>query len=248
MKYYVVADVHAYYSIMYRALETAGFFSDPEPHILIALGDFFDRGPEPKETQQFLLDLMAKNAVILIRGNHDDLFEELATKDHGLPYSHHILNGTYESALVLTGFDPYQAKMQNYAFAEAIKQTPLFAKILPAMRDYYETKQYVFVHGWIPTFHDGHEFWENPNWRDATPTAWKMARWYNGMDLAPTTSEKKTVVCGHWHCSYGHFRIEGKGSEFGADADYTPFYGRNVIGIDACTARSGSVNVLVLND
>ena len=247
MKFYTVADVHAFFSVMHRALEKAGFFSDTGPHKLIMLGDSFDRGPEPKEMQSFILDLMEKDAVILIKGNHDDMYEELATKDHGLPYSHHVMNGTYESALVLTGFDPYQAKMQNYAFAEAIKQTPLFAQILPSMRDYFETKQYVFVHGWIPTFHDRREYWENRNWRNAKPTAWKMARWYNGMDLRQVCTEKKTIVCGHWHCSYGHSKSEGK-PEFGPGADFSPYQAPGIIAIDGCTAQSGIVNVLVLYD
>ena len=248
MKYYVVADAHSYYSIMYKALEKAGYFSDPEPHMLIALGDMFDRGPEPKEMQQFILDQMERKTIIHIRGNHDDMLEELATKDHGMEYAHHVMNGTYETALVLTGFEPSEAKVRNNAFADAIRETPLFQTILPAMLDYYETDHYVFVHGWIPAFHQDRSFWENPNWRNATPTAWRMARWYNGMDLAQTCSEKKTVVCGHWHCSYGHSRFEGKGSEFGPDVDFTPYYGRNIIAIDACTARSGRVNVLVLED
>ncbi|MBR6861283.1 MAG: metallophosphoesterase [Acidaminococcaceae bacterium] len=248
MKYYVVADVHADFSIMHRALERAGFFSDAAPHKLIMLGDSFDRGPEPKEMQSFILELMEKDAVILIKGNHDDMFEELATKDHGLQYAHHVWNGTYETALVLSGFDPAQAKMRNYAFADAIKETPLFQKIIPAMRDYYETEHYIFVHGWIPTFHQDREYWENPDWRkNATPTAWKMARWYNGMDLRQICSEEKTIVCGHWHCSYGHSKSEGK-PEFGPGADFSPYYGPGIIAMDGCTAQSGIVNVLALDD
>ncbi|MBO4708567.1 MAG: hypothetical protein J5727_02165, partial [Kiritimatiellae bacterium] len=47
---------------------------------------------------------------------------------------------------------------------------------------------------------------------------WKNARWYNGMDAVRTCREKKTILCGHWHTSYGHSKFERKGSEFGADA------------------------------
>ena len=248
MKYYVVADVHSETTLMMNALEKKGFFSDVEPHKLIALGDMFDRGPEPKKMQKFLLDAMNKGELIHIRGNHDDLYEELATEDHGLPYSHHVMNGTYETALILTGFDPSMAHMRNYAFAEAIRETPFFQQIIPSMPDYYETEHYVFVHGWIPTFHDGHEYWENPDWRHATPMAWKMARWYNGMELSRFCSEEKTVVCGHWHCSFGHSNYEGKGSEFGEDADFSPYFGKNIIAIDGCTARSRIVNVLIIED
>ena len=56
------------------------------------------------------------------------------------------------------------------------------------------------------------------------------------------------LLCGHWHCSYGHVRYEDKGSEFGPDADFSPYYGPGVIALDACTAHSGKINILTLED
>jgi hypothetical protein len=58
----------------------------------------------------------------------------------------------------------------------------------------------------------------------------------------------KTVVCGHWHASYGHAIIEGRCNEFGEGADFSPFFGDGIIAIDACTKVSGKVNCLVLED
>lgn len=57
----------------------------------------------------------------------------------------------------------------------------------------------------------------------------------------------KTVVCGHWHCSYGHAKMEDK-PEFGYGADFSPFYANGVLAIDGCTAASGIVNVVVIED
>jgi hypothetical protein len=57
----------------------------------------------------------------------------------------------------------------------------------------------------------------------------------------------KTVVFGHWHCSTGWAKAEGC-SEFDEDAKFEPYYGDGFIAIDACTAHSGKVNVLVLED
>jgi hypothetical protein len=74
------------------------------------------------------------------------------------------------------------------------------------------------------------------------------ARWTNGMEAARTCREEKTILCGHWHASYGHAKYEHKGSEFGPDADHTPYYGSGIIAMDACTALSGKVNVLLLED
>ena len=71
---------------------------------------------------------------------------------------------------------------------------------------------------------------------------------YNGMDAAQTCMEEKTIVCGHWHASYGHAQYEQKGSEFGEDADFSAYYGKGIIALDACTALSHKVNVIVIED
>jgi serine/threonine protein phosphatase 1 len=94
MKYYITADPHGYYTILKQALTESGFFSDPDPHKLIILGDLFDRGAEARELQKFVLNLMEEDQIILIKGNHEDLFEQLITEDHGIAYRHHVTNGT----------------------------------------------------------------------------------------------------------------------------------------------------------
>ena len=146
MRYYVISDVHGYYTQMKSALEKAGFFSDTTPHKLIMLGDLFDRGHEAKQLQQFILEQMEQDKIILIRGNHEDLFVELVTTDAGMPYSYHKSNGTYDTALQLTGFDPVMASIRHYDFADAAKDTPFYKEIIPAMLDYFETEHYVFTH------------------------------------------------------------------------------------------------------
>ena len=158
-------------------------------------------------------------------------------------------NGTYDTALQLTGYDVAMAAIRRYDFAEAGQKTPYFTKILPAMRDYYETEHYIFTQGWIPCAEERNgQLSYIENWREADETAWKKARWYNGMAAAKTAQADKTVVCGHWHASFGHSNFEHKGSEFGADADFTPYYGKGVIAIDACTAYTAFVNCLVIDD
>ena len=73
MKYYVVADIHGFFSALKTALTEKGFFEDTEPHKLVVCGDLFDRGKEAVELQKFIVDLMEKDEVILVRGNHEDL-------------------------------------------------------------------------------------------------------------------------------------------------------------------------------
>ena len=248
MKYYVVSDIHSYFSIFHKALSNAGFFEDTEPHKLIICGDLFDRGGESIQLQEFVLDLMKKDEIILIRGNHEDMFVELVTTDEGRNLYHHRRNGTYSTALQLTRFQLDDAYMFSRRFAAEARQTPFYQQILPAMVNYFETDHYVFVHGWIPCIKDKDGYSYIENWRYAPYQGWASARWYNGMDAARTCMEEKTIVCGHWHTSYGHSKLDGKGSEFGTDADFSPYYAPGIIAIDGCTAYSGQVNILVLED
>ena len=76
------------------------------------------------------------------------------TEDKGLPNNHHVHNGTYDTALQLTGINPTIAHIHNYDFADAAKQTPYYTRIIPSMLDFYETAHFIFVHGWIPCIAD----------------------------------------------------------------------------------------------
>lgn len=248
MKYYVTSDTHGFYSILMTKLENKGFFSESDPHKLIILGDLMDRGDEAIQMQEFILDLIRKDEVILIRGNHEDLFEELLTDDDGYPLDYSIQNGTYGTALQLTGFNKEKAFLFRHTFVERAKNTPFYKEIMPIMRDYFETEHYIFTHGWIPCLIGGHAYRYISNWRNACPDEWRDARWINGMYAAQTAIAQKTVVCGHWSASFGHSRLDGHGSEYGIDADYSPYYGRGVIGIDGCTAYSGVLNCIIIED
>ncbi len=255
MRYYVVADPHGFFTELKTALEEKGFFSDTEPHKLIICGDLFDRGSEALAMQDFVLDLMEKDQVILIRGNHEDLALRLLNKWHLESYlsSRHNTNGTVGTVLQLTGAD----RLENNAeeIGKRFLNSPYIQKIIPAMTDYFETAHYIFVHGWIPCFilprfMRVNEYIFNENWREASPEQFAMARWTNGIEAAHygMTEPGKTIVCGHWHTSFGRANYEGTCSEFGEDADFSPYYSDGIIALDACTAHSKIINCIVLED
>lgn len=249
MKYYVAADVHGFTALLLDTLERAGYFRDPEPHRLLLLGDCFDRGEEAEEMQRFLLELLDRDELILVRGNHEDLFVDLVTVDRGLPVRHHVSNGTYGTALQLTGFSAVDARRYNRDFAAAARQTPYYQRIIPSAVDWFETGRYVFVHGWIPCFETGEGYEYDPDWRSADVARWRDARWIHGMEAARTCREEgKTILCGHWHCSYGHAVLEKSGPEFGPGADFSPYRAPGIIALDACTAYSGRINVVAMED
>ena len=260
MKYYVVADVHGFYSELMEALTEKGFFEDEGAKKLVICGDLFDRGEEAKKLQNFIVELLEKDEVILIRGNHEDLLEQLVKEyqrwwGDSILHTAHFSNGTVGTVLQLTDMQLYELTYAPQMMKARMENTPLFKKILPSMQNYLETEHYIFVHGWLPCRTLGNSvrptgYLYREDWRNAEPLDWHYARWYNGMLAAKQGAFElgKTVVCGHWHTSYGHAVIAGKGSEFGEDADYSPYYGEGIIAIDACTAVSGKVNCIVLED
>lgn len=271
MRYYVLSDIHGFFSLAKKALERAGYFSDISPHKLIVCGDLFDRGKEALELQDFIVDLIQKDEVILIKGNHEDLALEFIDNIHdymdgSVKSTHHWENGTVQTILDLVGMDFGQIRRSQELFADSIaekfKQTPFYKIIIPAMRNYFETERYIFVHGWIPCATGVDKHWDtayvgfNEDWRSASEEKWEKARWYNGMKAAHSGVfvPNKVIVCGHYHCSYGWAKIRHEREEFpdehteGWQKSYEPYKEPGIIAIDGCTAYSGIVNCIVLDD
>lgn len=234
MKYFVVSDIHGFYDEFMDALKESGFDRDDPNHTLVCLGDYFDRGKKPFDVMKFLTQLERK---VLIRGNHDVLLQELCEREY--PCQYDASNGTWATAKNLCRV--HDAMM----FQNVMNMTRPFYN---SMVNYFETKHYIFVHGHLPApTVEGIRI----DWRDATNTDWNEAMWKNGFDeekkrIVSTTD--KTIVFGHWHTSYAWHYIAGKTSEFGPDACFDPYYGDKFIGIDACTAHSHRVNVIILED
>jgi serine/threonine protein phosphatase 1 len=257
MRYYVTADVHGYFSQLKTALAGQGFFDDPLPHKLIVCGDLFDRGLEAEALRDFIVDLLEKDQVILIRGNHEDLAMQLLHGWHRGSYlqPHHNTNGTVDTLCQLVRISPRELFRDPEQAGRAYLRDPYIQTIIPSMKDYFETDHYIFTHGWIPCVPvsmDSHrmDYFPVPAWRQAEKPLWDKARWINGMEAAHggITEPGKTIVCGHWHCSFGHSRYEHDGGEFDAQANFSPYYGPGVIALDACTPVSGKVNCIVIED
>lgn len=257
MRYYVTADVHGYFSQLKSALTELGFFEDQGPHKLIVCGDLYDRGTEALALQAFILELLSKDQVILIRGNHEDLTLSLLNNWHRRSYlqSHHHTNGTIDTLCQLTGTSHRELYTNTEHVGRAFLKDPYIQKLIPAMVDYFETDHYIFTHGWIPctpisVCSNEMEYVPIADWRNADKDIWDKARWINGMAAAHAgiTEPGKTIVCGHWHCSFGHSRYEHDGGEFDCNPNFTPYYGTGIIALDACTPVSGKVNCIVIDD
>ena len=152
MRYYVTADVHGYFDELKKALAEQGYFTDTETHKLVICGDLYDRGKQASALQAFILDLMEKEEIILIRGNHEDLALDLLRGWYDGSYLkyHHHSNGTIDTVCQLTGTTPDNLRYRPEVVEKRLADNPYIQEIIPAMKDYYETAHYIFVHGWIP--------------------------------------------------------------------------------------------------
>lgn len=236
-KFFVMSDIHGYYDKMVEALDNAGFDKDNPDHWVVTCGDHFDRGSQALLVMKYLESLPRK---VLVRGNHEQLLEELC--ERGFPYSYDKSNGTFGTVCQLS--QVYTNGEIDYDYV-LTRVKPFFKQMV----NYFETKNHIFVHSWIPVEVQNGMFYKfKEDWREAHYRYWEKARWGNPYDMAAKgLLPDKTVVFGHWHCSAGWAKAEGR-SEFGEDAKFEPYYGDGFISIDACTAYSGKVNVVVIED
>ena len=75
-----------------------------------------------------------------------------------------------------------------------------------------------------------------------------MAAWQN----PEYRIKDKTIICGHWHCSWGWSHIRQERKEFPNKSkndwqkSFDPFFDDGIIAIDSCCAYSGKLNVIIL--
>lgn len=246
--FYVISDVHGFYNEMQQALDTVGFDPKNKNHWIISCGDEWDRGLHPKEVMRYFNSLERK---ILIRGNHMNLFEDLCQR--GYPEYYDMLNGTTKTVQILGHYKP------EFGFDSCCETAyNTTKKYRESLVNYFETERFVFCHSAVPAIGNNNllahytknrQFSFNPNWRNATQEEWNAAMWENPYLFAEQGlfPPDKIVVFGHFHTSWPRCHYEGK-PEWGSGADFSSYYGKNYIAIDACTAHSGRVNCLVLED
>lgn len=291
MKYFVVSDIHSYFTELKRALDAKGFDARNPEHTLIVCGDIFDRGKETLEVFDFLSSLNKKRC-ILIKGNHESLLFELLKKD--FPADYDFSNGTvstccqianrdisavdyssvlfdvmlakggygYSSNLNLANINSIVHEQLNRNWKEIVKKVKSH-KIIKWLKgaqwvNYYELDKYIFVHSFIPVncrlLDVRTPFYiYNPNWRkNSSSKDWENATWgcpyklYDSGVFAQEEHAGKVLVCGHWTTRDFHLNYEVDDNDH--TDDFSIYYGKHLIAIDACTALSKQVNVLVIDE
>ena len=130
--------------------------------------------------------------------------------------------------------------------------------------NYYELDKYIFVHSFIPlksnvdskeVYFGGLNATEeyNPDWRNATAYEWEEAMWGCPWKKVALNKTGKIIVCGHWHTSdfWNNLVYEDDYSKrLDLYKENPIFYksGIPLIGLDACTAATKGVNIVVINE
>lgn len=279
-KYFAISDMHSFYDPMIKALSDKGFDINNPNHVVIVCGDAFDRGDDTVKVFEFLKELKAKDRLVYIMGNHEDLlFDCITEMSYGhTPGSHHFSNGTVKTICMLCGENEWIVYHPTNDIMDMVydKTDEVRSFIRENCVNYFALGNKIFVHSWIPcvaddlnmyhsrkTYSKINSIWDkNPDnmtlkeltdYRDA----WEAARWGN-----PFTQwkqgfypEGKCIVCGHWHCSWGHSHIDMKTPEWPQknqlkkfEEAFKPYIKDNIIGIDACVAYSGKINCVVFDE
>ncbi len=168
--YFLISDIHSFCKELKLALHNAGFNKKDKNHILVVLGDIFDRGPDSVGVYNYITAI-PKYRRILIRGNHEDLFLELLEKI--FPESYDFSNKTVDTFCNIAGQDMailtlgyWYKKYPDSTYNEAqvkilqawqsIKNIVLNSKITKWLKskewlNYYEiNNKFICTHSFIP--------------------------------------------------------------------------------------------------
>lgn len=257
MLYYVISDVHNHYTEMMTALSGKDFnINDPNQKVIL-VGDAFDRGEEAFLVFNFLKDLVDRDKLIYVAGNHDlGLLKRF--KENSFPSHREAFSTMHQIASAYSGREDLSDSEVLFCCRAAGLEELLSSNVVP----YFETSKYVFVHGSIPV----HKGESNPEWRKTPLSSWCMPAMKNGMKRVMVDGIRvpgKTIVCGHSPAAYGNARAGSNPSSWadksfdkvqrfkrdGSNKDlYKPYYGDGVIGIDANCYKTGFVNCIVIEE
>ena len=254
MKYFVISDIHSNYNYMITALKEKEFDESNPNHKIILIGDAFDRGNDPVKVYIFIKNMIEKDKLIWIIGNHEFLLlkriEERTFKNH---------NDTYETLLNLALYNSGKQIINDEEIFDEVDKMNLKSFILGNIKPYYEIKNYIFAHGFIPTKKNK----IIDNWREVELKSWYCATTKNGVKKVMVEGlviPNKILVCGHTRASYGNVRkhieisqwndeIYNKLQKFKNNIElFKPYYGPNVIGIDGCCGETKMVNCIVIEE
>ena len=251
--YFVFSDVHGEYDALIKGLQEAGYDNHNKNHVLVSIGDNFDRGPKSLAVWKYLRD----NNAICVMGNHDLMFKEYLDKgmDGEFVLFNILHNGLGET---ISSFGNVNQSQFSIEALNEIRNRILRTGVrewINKMLPYFETKHCIFVHaGLDPMLTDWHDTDEH------------FRLWDIENSHLPIPSVDKLVVIGHHHA----FRVRRNAQKdglientattvllqrgsvnirrFGNTDEHGIWIHANKMAVDGCTNYTGKVNIAVIED
>lgn len=222
----VISDIHGCYDELIAILTKVNYV--PQEDKLIILGDMIDRGKKSKQVVEHILSLQKKHNVIVIGGNHEDMF--LQWLDEPFDRNHiYGSNGGWET------IESYCKPHHVYGKTSKVKQVihKYYKEHISFFRtlvNYTEDDHYIFVHAGID--------FKLENWRD-TPK--EYARGVREKFFERRNTSGKSIVFGHTPTPFLHY---------GENRDNTDVWisGDGKIGIDGGCSMGGQLHCLVIQN
>ena len=220
-KLFVIGDVHGQITMLEQLLENW----NPDEERLLFIGDLADRGENSKAVYERAYQLMIEEEAIVVKGNHDEMFELfLENPEEHLPL--YYMNGGESTVNSLLERD---TDRQNYEenVQEIKERYPWLLPLLKSLPLYYEWDDYLFVHAGVNL--------SKKDWRDSSDRdfVWIREGFYD-----QSNHTDKTIIFGHTVTSTLH----GDMSNFDIWKS-----GDGLIGIDGGAVYGGKMHALVLS-
>jgi serine/threonine protein phosphatase 1 len=132
-KIFAVGDIHGSFDRLQELMQKIPI--DFACDTLVFIGDYIDRGPASVEVVDYLIDLKKRvPEIIFLKGNHEDMLEKYMDGTDRFTY---LLNGGQNT------LDSYLSRSLE---SELYPIPPDHMEFFKALRLYYETEAYIFVH------------------------------------------------------------------------------------------------------
>jgi serine/threonine protein phosphatase 1 len=195
MKLIAVGDIHGCFQTLTELLKKVrASLDENEPHQLIFLGDYMDRGPASKQVLDLLISLKEKSDCVILRGNHENMFLDFCED----PYNN-VKSKMYLSNGGLETLKSFEDLGKNQSLPE--KKYLDFVRAMPL---YHKVGKWVFVHAGIdPTIPLEEQSEHN-------------LLWSRSFLKVTTFADDMRVV--HGHTPYGNLNYRQFGNQFNLDS------------------------------
>jgi serine/threonine protein phosphatase 1 len=221
----VISDIHGCYDSFIDLLHKLRF--DAEQDSLILLGDYVDRGAKSKEVVQLVLDMVEKEGVIAIKGNHDQRLVDVIANDDEQARVKFFEHGGLQTLSSYCGSHFSEEDMEkNFSQVKTFirENYSHHLSFLDRLPYYFEDNHHIYVHAGL-----------NPHFTD-----WKQQSSYDFMYIKDDFIKNKTVV--NKMVVFGHTKT----INIHGTADI--WFGGDKIGIDGGCVSGLQLNCLAITE